>query len=1099
MAKNLKRKLLISCACVLMAAATAFAVGCRREAGVEKINITKSNSPQVVYVLGSDLDLSEGILTVVSGKNRTEVPLNDPKVTVTGYDKSVLGEQVLTITYGGKTTTLKISVVPRLAAEGYEDAYFVGESFNPEKGHLVLTNDDGESSVVGMNNDAVSISGFDSSVASEAMPITATYLANGETYTATFNVGVYEVESFDFNAPTKKFYQNHEKALDVAGGYFSVSCAKTSRYVLLTEDMVSGFDLSAATIDNRDNPYVQTLTVTFLGKTATYDIQIHFSDLSLMLLRNKEMASLYWTSNDLPAGCTEEMGENALTAMKVYMKMTDAEKTTIPEGTMDPIVKVASVYGLEKWQTAFATYKDAFYLTEQNTLSWDCSNFEKTKIAYTKILNKDPILYSDAATLTQMATEFAELVVSGEDTISEILAPVYAPSFIDEFAAQLNLMISLYESVATIPNDWTSETLAQYKDQIDAAWEILYATEYKATQHRSLYLLASRWRANDDIFDILYEYYYNHEDENMQKRINTFKDLRLPGVLEELYQLILGAKDQILAINAGMQTDSTSFMYLYELAMAKKEEVLDSTDEMILDLYKTLEFDYLVTDSNGDYVLCSFEQLFYQFRRMTNGYLSRFKVYLGIDAYENLWDEYASVLTKITTMENYSKTDEYAQDIEMLLTNYLALSPKQQFAFLCLIHPFYEPTANTAPYPVYAWEDNGVTYRSQFAALIYDYYKSILPESTHEIFSGLMLASEALANSYLVDRGDFVLRMNAVYDAIDTVQEWYSDDWKAFNNVAEDILLNFEEIYNKLIAEDYNDPSLNDEKLSDKEKEDFGNLMYALADAYAIMVVYQNNPQQALLAFCAVWERVEYFSNIIVQSNDPRILRAYYYDVMFVSDVLFPDGSVTTFGGYTPDFFVWWFRQEYVKALTGASYMTAMTPMWDAYQSLGITDFLLYAADLYHDFVYMSLLQSTDPNHQYFPDGEYVMEVARWFRAMSTEQRHFLLTLDGSVRMYQSAVVQYGRERNAALGTIAQQLMQVEYMYTFYEMTPDAKYGTKTYAELLVSYYQTLMKTYGMLTDELKEEFHTYYGEIFEYYQEKCEGITIPEQPEEQA
>jgi hypothetical protein len=129
------------------------------------------------------------------------------------------------------------------------------------------------------------------------------------------------------------------------------------------------------------------------------------------------------------------------------------------------------------------------------------------------------------------------------------------------------------------------------------------------------------------------------------------------------------------------------------------------------------------------------------------------------------------------------------------------------------------------------------------------------------------------------------------------------------------------------------------------------------------------------------------------------------------------------------------------------------------------------------------------------------MEVARMFREdLTTKQRHFLLTLDGQFRMYQQVMIQYGRERNAALGTIAQQLMQVEYMYVFYEMSPDAMYGTQTYTELMVKDYNTLMKSFGMLDEDVKADFLTYYGDIFNYYKEKCEGITVPPAaPEEQA
>lgn len=82
---------------------------------IENIDITKSNAPQTTYVLGSDLDLTNGKLTILlkNGK-KDEISLNDSDVSITGYDKNKLGEQVLTVEYEGQTTLLKITVVPRM-------------------------------------------------------------------------------------------------------------------------------------------------------------------------------------------------------------------------------------------------------------------------------------------------------------------------------------------------------------------------------------------------------------------------------------------------------------------------------------------------------------------------------------------------------------------------------------------------------------------------------------------------------------------------------------------------------------------------------------------------------------------------------------------------------------------------------------------------------------------------------------------------------------------------------------------------------------------------------------------------------------------------
>ena len=319
-----KRKLLIILASVMLLACTL--VGCKK---VEKIDVLKKDLPQLVYVVGSDLNLSTGKLTALIGDETVEVPLNDPEVSISGYDKNTVGDQVLTVTYGEKTTTFKVTVVPRVVVKKFETAYFVGEEFDETKGELIIMNDDGTNFIVDMDDETVTVDGFSTETSNSALPVTATYAKDGVSYSGSFNVTVYDIADVDFKSPNKKEYDNHESELNVSGGYMSFKNADETlvRHIVLTTDMVSGFDLTAATLEHRETPLVQTLTVEYLGQEKTYDIQINFSDLSLIRLRAEEFKDFEWTEGATPEGCTAEMGDNALEAVSVYFNMTDAEKT----------------------------------------------------------------------------------------------------------------------------------------------------------------------------------------------------------------------------------------------------------------------------------------------------------------------------------------------------------------------------------------------------------------------------------------------------------------------------------------------------------------------------------------------------------------------------------------------------------------------------------------------------------------------------------------------------------------------------------------------------------------------------------------------------
>ena len=90
---------------------------------IEQIYVNSSHSPRLNYVEGQDLDLSKGILTVVIDGAETLVPMTSAEVSVSGYDQNKIGEQTLTVSYREATTTIKVNVIKRTVAEGFEKGY----------------------------------------------------------------------------------------------------------------------------------------------------------------------------------------------------------------------------------------------------------------------------------------------------------------------------------------------------------------------------------------------------------------------------------------------------------------------------------------------------------------------------------------------------------------------------------------------------------------------------------------------------------------------------------------------------------------------------------------------------------------------------------------------------------------------------------------------------------------------------------------------------------------------------------------------------------------------------------------------------------------
>ena len=1136
---------------ILLASVTLFAcvfVGCKK---VENIDVLKKDMPQLVYVQGSELNLSSGKLTVEIKGEKVEIPLDDSSVTISGYDKNKLGEQVLTITYEEKTTTIKVTVVPRVVVEKTETNYFVGEAFNYEKGNLVITKDDGSSFKVPMNDETVSVTGFSSETPNASLPVTAKYQKDGVSYDATFNVTVHEVKTVEFRAPNKQEYQNHETALDVSGGYISLKNADQTfiRYQVLTADMVSGFDLSKATLANRETPLTQTLTVNFLGNIKTYDIQIHFSDLSLIRLRAKEMKDLKFTDAGVPTGCTEDMGENALEAMDVYFAMQDAEKTKVTATERDTLIKVASTYGLDKWKTAFESYKDAFYLKDGG-LYWDCSNFEKTKAVYTRLLEKDPVVYEDALILTRMATDFADTVivpVEDEDeediTVGGILSAVYSTEIMDEFAGQLSLMITLYESLENVPKEWTSNDLkTTYKNDVESAWVILRETEYTNIRFRNLYTLASKWREKDDFFDILYDYYYDETNLKDGKvdlsKISAFKDFRLPGKLEVLYTYLYNAKTQAEYMLAGYQYKSEEFLFNYEKALKVQQSILTSGSDMEKDLYARLEFDYLISDGQGGYVLCSFDKLMDLFRRTEMGYLYHFNAYLDVPEFENLWAQVLTILDNVSVSgEAYYQTAEFGNAVESMLEEYLMLSPMQQVKFMSLLNPYYASMTG-ASFPVRVWDDSEGACNS-FVFFVYKYYKSVLPESTHNALTQLTFAMESLSLSGISPNEiqNFTTAMQTVYDYLDAVDE---NDKNAFLAKLDWVY----EPYYELATVKYAD-------LDNPVKEDVGEwedeiveLYTILAEAYFTVELNnaftQSQQPTVILGVLAAYEKAEKIANQILNSGNESAIKAYYFDARVLSMVM-PNGqTIPNFGG-TLDFLMFYIRNAYAQILR-SSMFTQGTLLLDYYNDINtenasgmdLKDYFADAHYIYYNFMYWKLIGDGEANHKYFADVDKMMDILTNFRTLSIDQQHYVVALD-YYSMYRVSMQQFAKEQglNSEAITVVNQLLYLEYIHVSYQKDPTGVMADEetTYLDLLDDELQTLLEDYHVLYEELEiletelsemeeelngttpteqqskelqalkekvrkykeslNKFTTYFGGIYEYYLDKCEALGL--------
>ena len=314
------------------------------------------------YLYGIDsLDLTGGVLIVTyEDDSQMEIILPSNKVSVSGFDKTKLGEQIITITYKDKTVSYKIEVikeieevktVERISIKQLPDKleYVVGkDNLDLSGGILLVRYSDGTVTEVEMTNARVVILGF-SNVNVGIRTLTVSF----EGKTTTFDIEIIEeiseaelIEKIEiYKLPTKLKYIANLEQLDLSGGSIKVIYEDgTEENVLMTDEdvEVTGFDNTRVGI--------QRLLVKYNGKTTSFNVEI------VEDYEEKEIEKIEFVS--LPSKTKYELGDDLdLSGGKIKVTYTDGNVSII-----DLTNENVSVSGYDKYkeglQLVTITYKN---------------------------------------------------------------------------------------------------------------------------------------------------------------------------------------------------------------------------------------------------------------------------------------------------------------------------------------------------------------------------------------------------------------------------------------------------------------------------------------------------------------------------------------------------------------------------------------------------------------------------------------------------------------------------------------------------------------------------------------------------------------------
>lgn len=910
---NKKLRFTVLSILVLAIVCLAMFSGCKKDKGGDDDNgavsqsteifVEKSHQPRLLYVEGQDFDLSSGAVTVSKNGENTRIPFNDQRVSVTGYDKNTLGDQTVTVSCEGKTTTLKVRVIARMTVENVETEYFTGEQFST-KGRVKVAKDDASTMYVDMKSSSISVVTFNNTAAGKS-DVVIKYTDGSASYECSFPVTFYEPEEITFNAPTKKDYLSHEEALNFQGGYLYLKAAKPSTFkksISLTNDMVVsgfGYDPTAVTEANKDVALTQTIKITYAGREWSFDVDVLYSpvyvinglesklgnvDSYLELKENQTVADL-----KLPAGA----GEAAKEAIVRYLDMSTEDQDLIDDTLILNFARVAALYiNTNDYVNAVNDLNNAFVLTADGKLTYVGESYDIVKTAIEALEDPESDYNASARLLLAIKNEFGEEDFNAAYKISALTSP-HTEEVATSIAERLKHMIAVYDILKNIPTTWKAELETDkakfetdYKDAIVSAVFTITSSEFKGAQYSGLYAVITRWRS--DFFEIIYSYYYYAKEGGKDQIYNDLWDkVPAPGLLEEFWNAFnsayqIGAELTTASSQNSSQVrgyDLFAYHYFYHKAVTLSKQIKESGNELYTNVYEALTLDaYIEVYLNAP----SVKLLGYT--DFMGPVLDNEKVIAVLDKYCDIIDVYATTGQISGSAQNRAKIIDLFDAI-------IDLSPAELHWFLSAIsynyHSYSGQVLMFDPAPMF---NPQTKWRSFLSQLLYGFIFQELPKvngselhPAQAIFANLLQAMEVYSAAQYNDKAieEFKTYMKTATEQYQELIKVASDK-ATFDSILGDAWAKYSAIYSLLITPNF---SLNTDMSAKFDElystlEEFNNIL---------MNADKKNLPTAYPMFMALYQKAKTLYNEIyaiaeVNSSVRNALNAKIYTFVEVID-----------------------------------------------------------------------------------------------------------------------------------------------------------------------------------------------------------------------
>ena len=936
---------------------------CGKKNKVNQIYVDNSHAPRLTYVQGQELDLQKGILTAVVGKKNEEtlIPMTDSDVSVTGYNSDTLGSQNLIVSYKGKTTTITVNVIPRIVVEGYESAYFTGDTLNKVKGKLKVAKDDATTFMISFDDPRVSFSTLDSATPGEKS-VTVTYTDGTASYNASYNVLIYDAATskIDIVYPKKTAYGSHETSLDYTGGYIIIkggADGKLEKNVNIDDSMTSGYTTEGVNATNTSAQ--RTITISYLGKTFTYNITVSYSSVSKINDQLGILENINLEAENLVL--TEAQKTAAWTAVSEYYKLkndtNDKNKKLLElftEDEINTIIRVASVAVSELYREELKEYEGTIIINNE-ALQFTADSYETTVADLARLKNSNEMLNLYAAVLRSILADFPTLTVRGESTVSSEVF-VMPKDIETNVIAMLTHLTSLHGEMKDIPNDWTLETLNDFEPQLYRIKVDIQIAGYYRNGQGSIYQLLSKWREKGDFFEIFYSYYlYCNENYGAEEVVNQMLDnIPWPKNIDTWYSYWYSLASMSSNFKADLEsgttpktymTDLTPYMYYYKMLTegAKAIKANATTDKLTYDLYNII---------GGDLRL-------QQIRTSLYGYLDLQGFLADENGFIEMWNTYLALVDLYAKGELIGSdgrviTAGFEDKYEAVMNNLFELSPAELSEFLGSLNFLYlNSTSDILALSVYSREVDGntvSTYINTLATLINAYYKVTFDADEFKVFEKLLVAMENYARMDRVENAKTAFK-NAMAEAITAYTA--IDDKTLFNEKMGNGYSLYVKLYEKCCAE----TNITVEGIS----LDHINALLSAAGKFETLrdlIVTENKKDEsernirneAYIILFALYENVRYsYLSLADMAEEDENLKLAIYNNLYAFDD--KELTIEQIFNHVGKYFWNYVLRMPSLTVSGSNGATYSYAFYDIYLDTNFTSFLLYAADmLYAEF-----------------------------------------------------------------------------------------------------------------------------------------------------